>query len=214
MPIRQPTLFDPFGVEPALIQLLTPDEIYEQAERFVGLLKEDRRIERKTGGIHSQSLGEYFSMWANTSPDGGLIVVGIEDDGSVSGLKTLDHKPLNTLEKCGYDRCPQAFYDTKRVRIKNEKKEDDFVLLIRVKYHQTRVVETCDGKVFVRRGDSRIEIKKEEERRQMRLDKGELQHEQEPVTLPYPDEFEMPLIIKWAAKVRKDRSIPEEVKDE
>ena len=59
-----------------LPQLLTPDEIYDRAEQLIPLLQEDRRIERKPGGIHKEPLGEYFSMWANTSPDGGLIALG------------------------------------------------------------------------------------------------------------------------------------------
>lgn len=214
---KQPSL--PFPeiapADPApVLQLLTPDDIFEAADKYVAFLKEDRRIERKPGGIHSQSLGEYFSMWANTSPEGGLIVIGIEDKGTVSGLRTLDGKVLNELEKTGYDRCPQAVFDTKRVGLLNATGENDFVLLIRVKYHPTRLVETCDGKVFRRIGDSKVEVKKDEEKRQMRLDKGEIQNEQEPVTLAYPDDFDTSLIGKWAATIRKERKITDTVSDE
>ena len=66
------------------LALLTVEEIYDRAStELFQKLKEDRRIERKPTGIHSQSLGEYFSMWANTAPDGGLVVVGMEDGGAV-----------------------------------------------------------------------------------------------------------------------------------
>ena len=58
--------------------LLSPDEIYELVDQdLLGRLKEDRRLERKPAGIHGKELGDYFSMWANTVPDGGLLVVGM-----------------------------------------------------------------------------------------------------------------------------------------
>jgi ATP-dependent DNA helicase RecG len=61
--------------------LMTVEEIYDHASvELFRRLREDRRIERKLAGIHSDFLGEYFSMWANTAPDGGLIVIGMEDD--------------------------------------------------------------------------------------------------------------------------------------
>jgi ATP-dependent DNA helicase RecG len=70
----------------AELALLTPQDIYECADaEMLQRLKEDRRIERKPAGIHGGELGEYFSMWANTVPDGGLMVLGQEDDGTFSG---------------------------------------------------------------------------------------------------------------------------------
>ena len=68
------------------LALITPDEIYQNAEAFIELLKEDRRFERKSPKTSPRSLGEYFSMWANTLPDGGLIALGIEDNGT-AGVK-------------------------------------------------------------------------------------------------------------------------------
>lgn len=204
---------DAIDVCESLPQLLSPDEIYEQPDRFLPVLSEDRRIERKPAGIHVESLGEYFSMWANTSPEGGIIVIGIEDKGRVSGCRSLTIDNLNKLEKSGYLRCPMARYDTKRVPMKNHDGTDDFILLIRVFYHETRVVETCDGRVFIRKGDSRTELKKDEEKRQLRIDKGEVQHEQEPSGLAYPDDFNLDRVRQWASNVRTARGLNERLED-
>jgi hypothetical protein len=63
--------------------LLSPSEIYEAVDdSLLRKLAEDRRIERKSSRIQGKDLGDYFSMWANTVPDGGLIVVGMDNDGS------------------------------------------------------------------------------------------------------------------------------------
>ena len=86
--------------EPELLQLMSVEEIYERAsQHLLDKLKEDRRLERKTAGIHPESLGPYFSMWANTSPDGGILVIGQEDDGRFTGCAKLDNNQLNRLEK-------------------------------------------------------------------------------------------------------------------
>jgi len=53
--------------------LMSAGVIYAGANEFLlHELKEDRRIERKTAGVHADKLGEYFCMWANTPPAGGL----------------------------------------------------------------------------------------------------------------------------------------------
>jgi ATP-dependent DNA helicase RecG len=146
-------------------QLLTPDQIYETAESRINLLYEDRRVEREGLKTSIQTLGEYFSMWANTSPHGGLIVVGINNDGEVTGLKSIEPTRLNRFEGAGHGRCPDARYESKRVRVKNSRNEDDFVLLFRVHYHESKLVETCNGRAFYRIGEECIELKTDEEKR-------------------------------------------------
>jgi hypothetical protein len=80
------------------LALLTVEEIYDRVSvDLLQRLKEDRRIERKPAGMHSQSLGEYFSMWANTAPDGGIVVIGMEDGGAVGVCLNLSQKELNRI---------------------------------------------------------------------------------------------------------------------
>ena len=99
------------------LALLTVEEIYERASTdLFQKLNEDRRIERKPAGIHSNHLGEYFSMWANTAPDGGLVVIGMEDGGAASGCSQLAQKGINRLERTGMEYCPDARFDSKRIQ--------------------------------------------------------------------------------------------------
>src|SRR5689334_3645281 len=89
------------------LALLTVDELYEKAtaELLQKLGEEDRRIEHKPSTIHTPVLGEYFSMWANTVPEGGIIVVGMADDRSISGCKNLSVKQVNKLESTRIEHC-------------------------------------------------------------------------------------------------------------
>src|SRR5690242_12026743 len=108
----------PFDVPLALI---TPDEIYQNAEGLLNLLNENRFFDRKSSRIHPRTLGESFSMWANTVPEGGLIAVGIENDRSISGCRMLGSPELNLLEQAGRTYCPDARSQSRLVPVVNSK---------------------------------------------------------------------------------------------
>src|SRR5437016_12017466 len=127
------------------LALVLPDDLYQNAEAYMDVLREDRRFERKSPRTSTRSLGEYFSMWANTVPEGGLIAVGIEDNGAVTGCKGLSQSELNEREQAGKIYCPDARYSTKPVPITNAKGESDFILLIRVQYRSDKVVYDMRG---------------------------------------------------------------------
>src|SRR5437868_5066723 len=130
----------------AQIPLLTPDEIYGNASQsFLLKLREDNRIEWKPSGAHRELLATYFSMWANTAPEGGLIAIGIadnDDDDGRDGCSDLSQDRLNWLDKVGREFCPDARYDTKRISWVRDDGTPDFIVLIRVYYREDKVVET------------------------------------------------------------------------
>lgn len=129
---------------PTAVQLMTAGELYAAANEFLlHELKEDRRLERKTVGVHAEKLGEYFCMWANTPPDGGLIAVGVEDDGQISGCLKAGTAHINNLERSGRNFCPDARYEVKRLDVHRVDGERDYVLLFRVYYRsEPKVVRT------------------------------------------------------------------------
>ena len=89
----QQTAFD-FPTKKSLA-LLGGDEIYAHAtQEFLGRFSEDRRYERKPARIKPLVLQEWFSMFANT-PDGGLIAVGVADNGEMEGCSCLSQNQLN-----------------------------------------------------------------------------------------------------------------------
>lgn len=87
-----------------LYPILSPDDIYSSiSPEVIERLKEDRRIERKPAGTQARELGTYFSMWANTPPEGGLLLLGVEDDGIISGCNRLTNAELNNRDQSGLD---------------------------------------------------------------------------------------------------------------
>lgn len=172
-----------------LPQLWSVDEIYDGASvELLKMFKEDGRIERKSARVEPRQLGECLSMYANTSPDGGVIVIGMEDDGRMTGCGRLDTSRLNAIERLN-EYCPDARYDTKRLPIRNDQAEEDFVILLRVSYQQGKLVETTRGDAFIRRGDSKHRLN-DDEKRELRIAKGEVHYELERVDLKYPNDFD------------------------
>jgi ATP-dependent DNA helicase RecG len=203
--------FESFRVP--LRQLLNPDEIYERVdESLLRMLEEDNRIERKKSHFSGESLGAYFSMWANTCPGGGIIVSGQFDQklgGGFEGCECLSPDELNRLEACGRTYCPDANYVSKRVSVTNVQGKPDFVVVFRVQYKEQNLVRTTAGKVFRRVADQCIEVKDSNEIRELQADKGEIRFEQQPSGLTWPDAFEQDSIAKFVAAVKLRRKLDE-----
>jgi ATP-dependent DNA helicase RecG len=146
-------------------------------------------------------------MWANTKPSGGLIAIGMEKDGSVSGCSHLGETPLNELEKTGKDYCPESRAESRRVAVINEKGRQDFVVLFRIPYRDDKVVRTVAGRAFCRVGDEKKELD-EDEVRELQIDKRELDLERESVLdLRWPTDFASDLIDAFCASVRSKWSL-------
>jgi ATP-dependent DNA helicase RecG len=198
----------------APLPLLQLDEIYGQAnQQLLWDLAEDRRLERKPPGIHARALADYFSMWSNTAPDGGLIVVGLEDGGHAAGCHTLSHEKLNELEKSHADFCPDAKVQSRRVAVETPAGISSFVVLFRIYYREDKVVFTNSGAAFARVGDTKRQLRPEEIR-ELQIDKGQLAFEQERVALRFPEDFDRDLIAAFASEVRAVRALHQKHSDE
>ncbi len=195
--------------EPALESLhgITPDEIYNRANVFwFQRPGEDRRIEKKSVNITPRALGDCLSMWANT-PDGGLIFVGIADDGELTGCVDAVGKHVNSLEDCGRIYCPDAPVESKRVEFIRADNVPDFIIVFRVRYKAEKVVKTSSNDAFRRSGDRKQKLT-EDEIRELQIAKGELPFELESVnSFNFPEDFDEDLIAEFAENVHKRKSL-------
>jgi len=177
----------------SLPQLWTPDDIYNSADQaVVQRFGEDNRVERKRAEVSQKDLADYLSMWANTQPSGGLVFIGVGNKGELFGCKNTSPDHINQLETARR-LCADAQHEFKRIPIINTRGEDDFLILLRVYYRQDKLVETASGEAFVREGDEKRRLT-ETEKREVRLNKGELDVESERVPLRFPDDFDADLL--------------------
>ena len=195
------------------VQLRSLDDIFAEIDhKLLDELKEDKRYERKPAGIHADVLKKWVCCFANRKSEGGLIAVGINDDGSIQGCSGIHQNQINKLEKVGA-LVPDARYQTKEVAVRRDG-QIDWVLLFRVHYNPDKVVETNEHEAYIRFGDE-CKLLSEEDKRELAYEKGQTQFEQEAATgFEYPVDFDIGLIHEFADRVRKDRKITSGQTDE
>ena len=128
------------------------------------------------------------------------------DGGVFEGLDSVGTSRLNRLEQVGLTFCPDATCNFKRVSVTNKANKPDFVLAIRVLYHQSRLVRTTKGMAFIRVGDS-IHKLKSEEVRELQANKGEISFEREPCGLSYPQDFTGQMIREFREPRKKKEGL-------
>jgi ATP-dependent DNA helicase RecG len=147
-------------------------------------------------------------MWANTQPDGGIILVGVEDNGKVTGCAKLGSARKNEIENLT-PLCPDARWSVTEMRVQNDKDQVDFVLIYRVHYREDKVVETSGGKAFVREGSVKLEMS-EALKREQAIAKGQIQYELEGTHLTYPDDFDLNEIQQFCVAFCERRGFKED----
>ncbi len=185
----------------ALRALWTPRDIWVHLDEYlIPEFLEDRRLERKgVKRIHFDDLAAYLSAFSNT-PDGGLILYGVEDGGTVVGCGGLDQSQINSIEKCHTTLCPGARPEVKRISVTVDGKPN-FVIAIYIPY-MGRLVETNKGEAWIRYGDSK-HLMSEEEKRDFRSTRQELSFELELAPYDYPGDFCSDIVDDFCESFRR-----------
>lgn len=115
--------------------------------------RENHYFDRKSARIKPEDLARHIVALANAS--GGKVVVGIEDDGTVTGFACQSARDPERFEQCAITDCsPAPDVSYTRVPVTNASGEDDFVLVMDIEPSTNRVItRRKDGAVFLRQGD-------------------------------------------------------------
>jgi ATP-dependent DNA helicase RecG len=181
--------------------LFTPRDIYTRLnQRWLDYFREGRRFERKGGmNVDLDDLATYYSTFSNT-PDGGTIVWGVENDGTISGCNRLSDGTINKIETCHVSHCPLARPQFRRVPVVVNG-ESNFCIAIYVPEIGI-LVETNKGEAWIRYGESRHKMS-EEEKQDFRSTRQELSFElMGASTYEYPRDFELQIIQDFCDQYR------------
>ncbi len=156
---------------------MNPKEVFDNPD--VKLLTsgdlESQHFERKRQ-ITADKLADAISGFSNKNKDGGLIIVGIEDDGAISGISSLGQQWYNNIQTDLNRLIHDRVYEFKNLACTNKEGSSDFLLLIYVKYSEGKVIEKANRKAYVRIGDQTHELD-EEEKIELKYSKGQLEFE-------------------------------------
>ena len=79
-------------------------------------------------------------------------------------------------------------------------------MVLRVFYREDRLAETTDGNAYVRNGQEKRKLT-ETEKREVRINKGEIEYELEPSPLRWPEDFDQSLVEQLAASYTNKRQL-------
>ncbi len=139
---------------------------------------ENQNFEKKTAFIQPESLAAEFSAFANSSIEGGLVVLGIKEDKIPVGIDIVEQSKINKLIQAQRVYCSLAQVSHKEITIKNSKGIKDRLLLFYVEFSPNKVIKLISGKAYERVGDQTCEMSLEKIR-QMEYDKKETDFEKE-----------------------------------
>lgn len=198
--------FDFSAPRTSLPQLWSADDIYRTfSAEVLETFSEDRRLELKSPRTEAKDIAQYLSMFGNTLPDGGVIVIGVENDKTISGCKSLSADKINKIDEMRV-YCSDAKWISKNIEITNHNAEDDFIICIRVYYRNDKLVEMTNGDAFIREGRTKRKLT-EVEKREIQINKGQVDFEMEACNLKWPDDFDMNLVRAYCNEYKSKRNI-------
>jgi predicted HTH transcriptional regulator len=167
---------------------------------------EDRRIERKSAQqLHFDELARYASMWSNTV-EGGIILIGVSDNGTIGGCAHLSQDQLNRLESFHSQLCPDSAPESRRIPLTINDRPN-FVEALYFPYRGF-LVETNRQEAFIRRGDTCHRMTPEE-RDDFRSTRHERSWEQRQAgAYTYPNEFDQTILREFCDNFREREGKP------
>lgn len=124
---------------------------------YITKTPENLYLDRKRAKISIQDLANEIASFANAN--GGIVAVGVTDNGLIEGFSLYGINKLNDCQKVVSNYLnPSPVYECELINIKNEKDEDDSILLFHIEPAMNYIVRNNKDEVYCRQGDSSIKL--------------------------------------------------------
>lgn len=120
--------------------------------------KENQYFDRKSARKDEKEIAKHISAFANAS--GGKLVIGIEDDGEITGFRRDGARDIEEFEQAPLVTCtPGPVVHPIRMPVINSKGETDQILVLDIEPSPDHVVSrTSDKEVFLRQKDKSVKL--------------------------------------------------------
>lgn len=175
-----------------MICMFNPDDIHD-----LQYSTEKQIIDRKSARINPRDFSTPIVAMANA--DGGYLVVGIEDDGTITGIDAHE-KNINELLRVPFDYCvPSVSVENVTIEVIDKDGKTNHVLRMHV-LPSTLVIANQADEVFLRVGDKSKRLKFEQ-RLQLVYAKGEKYFEDQPVVGATLADIDLEFVDQFKAKI-------------
>lgn len=140
--------------------------------------KENQYFDRKSARKDANDISRHISAFANAS--GGKLVIGIEDDGEITGFRRRGAHDIEDFLQAPITCCdPVPAVRAEEINVTNSSGESDRILVLDVQASTDRVIaRKRDGEVFLRQKDESVRLDREQVRA-LEYDKNQRRFEDE-----------------------------------
>lgn len=162
--------------------------------------EEGQYLDRKSARIKAPDLAKHLVAFANAN--GGVLAIGIEDNGSITGLDCDKATPLNELLDVPFSFCKGPLnYETEEKNLDGKR-----ILLFHIEPSENNVIKRSDDNVFLRIGDKSKKLN-HEQINQLEFDKGERFFEDTIIEDSSFDDIDIELLTKYKEILNTDSSL-------
>lgn len=125
-------------------------------------VKESQYFDRKSARKDEKEIAKHISAFANAS--GGKLVIGIEDDGEITGFRRDGTRNIEEFEQAPLATCaPGPVVRSSRVPVTNSRGEANQILVLDIEPSPDHVVSRrSDKEVFLRQNDKSVKLDREQ----------------------------------------------------
>lgn len=168
-------------------------------EDYLKNTKENLYFERKRAKVSIQDLANEIASFSNAN--GGVIAVGITDDGKIEGFNNYGINKLNDFQKVVTNYLsPTPNYKTELIEVDNIKNEKDNILLFHIEPALNFIVRNNKDEVYLRQGDSSIKLNAEQVR-SLEYEKRERNFESEVLKMSSIDDIDLEVMEIYKDKI-------------
>lgn len=145
--------------------------------KYIKCAKENQYFDRKSARIDPKSIAKHLIAFANAS--GGILVIGVEDNGTITGFSKVGSHKIDEFKRISFDYCkttPHVKWE--EIRIINNNSEEDFIFIFHISPSTKRVIKGTSDDVYLRIGDQSKKLT-HEQINNLEFDKGERYFEEE-----------------------------------
>lgn len=167
-------------------------------EEFLRFSKEGQKYDRKSAKIEVKDIANTVAGFANA--DGGLLAIGIKDDGTLEGFENYPNKDNDFLSKLSDFLKTVPEIKSEKLNITNTNGNDDFILLLYIETSYNSLIRNVRDEVYLRRGDSTIKLN-DEEIQILKVDRPELSYEDQLVLESSIDDIDVEMVNIYKEKI-------------
>ena len=170
--------------------------------------KEDQLFDRKSARKDPKGLSNHIVAFANA--DGGTLVIGIEDNGDITGIDDYT-KNVNEILRVPFDFCkPSVLVETETIDCIDVNGKPNHLLLITIPQSPELHANQQDD-VYYRMGDKSQKLSFDDRLRLM-YSKGSRYYEDEPVADSSIEDIDMDFVASYCHKIGYTKSPKEYIR--